>query len=239
MSSRETIINSLRQAAGSKEAQYVAAPADAAIYSDYPKTGDADLIDNFSTRLTELKGECFCADSVSAAGELILRLINNEDTGRYIVQQASIIDDIATSHRAFADCLSTRADRTTPSDSKSLATYTVGISTAELLVARTGSIISRSLYNGGRRFFAIVPFHIVVAYRSQIVPSLDDVFVRFSATEEAWSHATIISGPSRTSDIEKNLVLGAHGPKRLAVIIVDAKGIETASSRIFDDLLSR
>jgi L-lactate dehydrogenase complex protein LldG len=58
----------------------------------------------------------------------------------------------------------------------------------------------------------------------QLVISLDEAMAGYQQRSEfdRSSYATIITGPSRTSDIEKILVLGAHGPKRLAVIVMEA-----------------
>jgi L-lactate dehydrogenase complex protein LldG len=99
--------------------------------------------------------------------------------------------------------------------------YEVGISGAEYLVARTGSIFLNSQMAGGRRLSVLPPIHIVLAWRNQLVPSLDDVLKSISNRDTDWSYATFITGPSRTSDIEKKLVLGAHGPKRLITLILD------------------
>ena len=99
--------------------------------------------------------------------------------------------------------------------------FEAGITTAEFLVARTGSIILQSRNSGGRRLSVLPPFHLVVASSAQLVDSLDEVFAALDHTKKnATSFMTIITGPSRTSDIEKTLVLGAHGPKRLAVVVV-------------------
>jgi L-lactate dehydrogenase complex protein LldG len=52
------------------------------------------------------------------------------------------------------------------------------------------------------------------------VPSLDEALKKIEEADRNWSYATFITGPSRTSDIEKRLVLGAHGPKRLVTFIL-------------------
>jgi len=105
-------------------------------------------------------------------------------------------------------------------ESEKLASYSIGLTTSDFLVARTGSIVLNSLNHGGRRLSVLPPIHIVVAGTNQIVFSIDDILNK-NFTSINWSYATIISGPSRTSDIEKQLVLGAHGPKRLIVILIE------------------
>jgi L-lactate dehydrogenase complex protein LldG len=105
-------------------------------------------------------------------------------------------------------------------DSDILAEYEVGVTTADFLVARTGSILLSSISGGGRRLSVLPPVHVVIAREEQIVNSLEEALQSYTHSGESWSYATIITGPSRTSDIEKQLVLGAHGPKRLVVVLI-------------------
>ncbi len=94
------------------------------------------------------------------------------------------------------------------------------ITLAEALVAQTGSIFV-SAACGGRGASVVAPCHIVFATTNQLVPDLKTVLG--NATRKGIlannSYACMISGSSRTADIEKILVQGAHGPIRLAVIL--------------------
>jgi L-lactate dehydrogenase complex protein LldG len=67
--------------------------------------------------------------------------------------------------------------------------------------------------------------HIVVAYSSQLVPDLKDAFkeIKKKYEPEFPSVISLITGPSRTADIEKTLVMGAHGPKELYVFLIEDK----------------
>jgi L-lactate dehydrogenase complex protein LldG len=91
---------------------------------------------------------------------------------------------------------------------------------ADALVAQTGSIFL-SAACGGRGASVVAPCHIVFATTKQLVPDL--VTALRNATAEGRlernSFACMISGSSRTADIEKILVQGAHGPVRLVVIL--------------------
>jgi L-lactate dehydrogenase complex protein LldG len=99
----------------------------------------------------------------------------------------------------------------------------IGITLCECLVARTGSIIITSKQASGRRLPAFANYHIVVAYTSQLVYGVKDglKFVRDKYNGQLPSMIATISGPSRTSDIEKTLIQGAHGPKEVFVFLVD------------------
>jgi len=99
-------------------------------------------------------------------------------------------------------------------------TMDVGITGCEFLVARTGSVIVSS-FNSGRRMNIFPPVHIVVAHSSQLVDFLEDAYGQILQKYgyKLPSVVSTITGPSRTSDIEKTLVLGAHGPKQLVVFL--------------------
>ena len=98
-----------------------------------------------------------------------------------------------------------------------------GITLCEALVARNGSIMVSNAGGAGRRLSIYPPVHIVLAYASQLVPDLKDAFklIKEKYGTNIPSMISTITGPSRTADIEKTLVLGAHGPKELFVFLLD------------------
>ena len=96
-----------------------------------------------------------------------------------------------------------------------------GISSCEFLVARTGSVIVSSASESGRQMNVFPPIHIVIANSTQLVDYLTDALVELHNKYGNVLPSTIntITGPSRTADIEKTLVLGAHGPKEFIVFL--------------------
>lgn len=97
------------------------------------------------------------------------------------------------------------------------------LTTCEALLARTGSVLVSSGTASGRRLSAYPEIHLVVAHASQVVddirPALELVQARYG--RRLPSMLSLITGPSRTADIEKTLVLGAHGPRQLVVFLLD------------------
>jgi len=98
-----------------------------------------------------------------------------------------------------------------------------GVTFCEFLISRLGSIMISSAQASGRRLIVYPDVHIVVAYTSQLVPDLSDAL---SAIIEKYgkqlpSLVSVISGPSRTADIEKTLVMGAHGPREVYVFLIE------------------
>ena len=99
----------------------------------------------------------------------------------------------------------------------------VGITLCEALVARNGSIMVSNAVAAGRRLSIYPNIHIVLAYTSQLVMDLKDglTLIKEKYSDKLPSMISNITGPSRTADIEKTLVIGAHGPKELFVFLID------------------
>ncbi|MFA5192025.1 MAG: lactate utilization protein [Verrucomicrobiia bacterium] len=94
-----------------------------------------------------------------------------------------------------------------------------GITECDALVAQTGSVVLTTRSAGGRALSVLPPHHVVLAHRDQL---LRDLPAAFAALKNCYgsnypSMMCLITGPSRTGDIERILVLGAHGPKKLTV----------------------
>lgn len=98
----------------------------------------------------------------------------------------------------------------------------IGITSCEFLIAHTGSVMVSSAQKGGRQMFVYPPIHLIIASKNQLVDYLEKAYsgIQEKYKENLPSLITIITGPSRTADIEKTLILGAHGPKELYVFLV-------------------
>ncbi len=106
---------------------------------------------------------------------------------------------------------------------KSFELADVGITLCEALIARNGSVLVSNKSQAGRRLSIYPHQHLVVAKASQIVLDIKDglKIIRDKYGLQLPSIISTITGPSRTADIEKTLVLGAHGPKELFVFLID------------------
>jgi len=97
----------------------------------------------------------------------------------------------------------------------------IGVTGCEFLVAHLGSVIISSAQVSGRRLNVFPETHIVIAQQSQLTDYLDQAIEKLQEKYKNGLPSLIstITGPSRTADIEKTLVMGMHGPKSLIVII--------------------
>ncbi len=220
--SRQKILQRLR-AAQPLAAQAFAAAQDAALFADYPASS-AQRAEHFAAKFVSLKGEFYRAQNFMEAAaqlkELLQPLAQNPQNGAFCARHAhGLLDQIFQADSWLQQVCVCESHEITNID---FAKFEAGITAADFLVARTGSIILQAQSAGGRRLSVLPPLHIVVAQREQLVNSLEDAFAALSAQNEKFdaSYLAVITGPSRTSDIEKTLVLGAHGPKRLAIILI-------------------
>jgi L-lactate dehydrogenase complex protein LldG len=214
MSSRERVLSRLRQAQKEERNEPPQSPGDVAVFSDMPDPQTLKSV--FRRKLEDLQGEYKEAQSLQEAAAQLVQILGGFSTGSCLAQDRELVEKLVSVQPSLETCLSHLTIEAMPS--KVMAGFEVGITTADYFVARTGTVVLNSKTSGGRRLSVLPPVHIVLGYTRQLVPSLESVF---REQPGRWSFSTLISGPSRTADIEKELVLGAHGPKRLVVIMVD------------------
>jgi L-lactate dehydrogenase complex protein LldG len=104
-------------------------------------------------------------------------------------------------------------------DPAELESCNAAITQCDALVAQTGSVLVSSRSAGGRALSVLPPHHLVLARREQLLRDLPAAleFLKRTYAPNYPSFISFITGPSRTGDIERILVLGAHGPKKLTI----------------------
>ena len=157
--------------------------------------------------------ECALTTDSAASARQLSEVLQSLPEGEAFVQDDPSLRrliDLAASKRAIRWSSQGRPDEA------SQATVTL----ADALIAQTGSILVTASC-GGRGASVIAPCHIVYTTTAQLVPDLATALGRVSQERkfDSNSFACVISGSSRTADIEKILVQGAHGPRRLVVIL--------------------
>lgn len=99
------------------------------------------------------------------------------------------------------------------------------VTSCEYLIARTGSIVLSSAQQQGRTVSVYAPIHICIAYTDQLVYDIKDglQLIKEKYQGNIPSMISFATGPSRTADIEKTLVVGVHGPKEVYLFLVDER----------------
>jgi len=174
------------------------------------------LIEMFRKNSDSLKAEFYIAKSKADAKDYLIHLKNQESWKKIASHKGSIV-------RQIIEPLDLPLYWTDDGyDVHELAKCDAGITECDALVAQTGSIMLTSRTAGGRALSVLPPHHIVIATRSQLVPDLPTALqiVRQRFSNNYPSMISFITGPSRTGDIERILVYGAHGPVKLTIIMI-------------------
>jgi L-lactate utilization protein LutC len=157
--------------------------------------------------------ECLPVPDAESSSAALAKVLKSLPDGEIFVQDAPLLRSL------LVRTGTTRAIRWSSEGAPREASQAT-ITLAEALIAQTGSIFVTASC-GGRGASVVAPCHIVFGTSAQIVPDLQTVLQSTfkQGTLDRNSYACVISGSSRTADIEKILVQGAHGPTRLVVIL--------------------
>jgi len=96
-----------------------------------------------------------------------------------------------------------------------------GITSADYALADTGTLVMLASPREARLVSLLPPAHIAVVPRERILTGLDELFSLLPRPAEQTSSMVLITGPSRTADIEQILVRGVHGPGQITVVIAE------------------
>jgi L-lactate dehydrogenase complex protein LldG len=184
-----------------------------------PDGGDtpAERLALLTENLGKLRAEVHRAADPAAAATLVAGMARDRGWRKVAWHGHPTVEPLA----AAIGCETQRVD-VSPFDKDALEACDAGITTCEAAVAQTGSILVSSGSCGGRAVSILPHVHVVVVSLDQIVATLGDALhgIRERHAGRLPSMLSFITGPSRTGDIERILVLGAHGPKELIVILV-------------------
>ena len=166
------------------------------------------LSQEFKTNLELIGGQVILVESKSEIADQIKQICKEKDQDKIFCTDPKLQEILSGSIGI-------------DSDENSFLGLNIGVTGCELLIAHLGSVIISSAQISGRRLNVFPETHIVVACQSQLTDYLDSALEKLQNKykNELPSLITNITGPSRTADIEKTLVMGMHGPKTLIVII--------------------
>jgi L-lactate dehydrogenase complex protein LldG len=206
--SRGIILNKIKQAL-SKKKNFLQEPNFSSPI--YAKSPEKDLTIVFAENLVKTKAEFIFCESEAFFYQSLQMLIQKKELKNIFVWEEKLFPLITKSNVPYS------------TSEESFLQAGAGITTCESLISRTGSILVSSATRAGRRLSIFPHVHIVVAYTSQVVEDIEDglAFMRKKYHGQLPSMISLTTGPSRTADIEKTLVLGAHGPKELILFLID------------------
>jgi len=205
---REKVLKKIRNALLEKqENPYTRSAFDSPIYP--PMADSMDVV--FAEAFTRVEGRFIYCEDEAELLETLKELAQIRKWDRILayeeIVQNLLFDAGITSEQDMNEYLQTGA----------------GMTTCEALISRTGSIMVSSRQAGGRRMNVFPDTHIVLGYTSQLVPDIEEglSLIQKKYGPRIPSMISMITGPSRTADIEKTLVMGMHGPRELILLLVE------------------
>ncbi len=178
-----------------------------------PEVPLEERIEQFSAALEKLSGKAHVAESAEAARALVEELI----TGRSAIASNSPllreygITSLTGVFTGYTDAAELK---------EACASADVGITGADYALADTGSLVTLSAPGEARLISLLLPVHIALVPKQRLLTGLDELFTLLPDPAAQTSSMVIITGPSRTADIEQILVKGVHGPRMVHAILV-------------------
>jgi L-lactate dehydrogenase complex protein LldG len=207
-SSKENILKKIRKALS--ESTPIPFPQSEGTHSVF-QPSKQDLEVEFAEQFAKLQGKfVFCVDHRELV-EQLKALITAQGWATIFCREEKLRKTLE--EHAFGSDLS----------AKGLGECDAAITTCETLVARTGTIVLSSANPSGRTVSVYAPVHLCIAYTDQLVYDIRDALLGLKEKyhQQLPSLMTFATGPSRTADIEKTLVVGVHGPRQVYLFLVD------------------
>lgn len=182
----------------------------------HPPLTSADVVVAFAERFQQVGGEFHYCETLADLAAAVAAYRAAQQVGPPYVWEPDLQ---AVLQAAGIDFRAGEADFIAQAD--------LSLTSCEALVARTGSVLVSAATGSGRRLSIYPDQHLVLARPSQVVAEIGDALRLMQAryNSEMPSMLSLTSGPSRTADIEKTLVLGAHGPRRIALFLLEEPDI--------------
>lgn len=180
-----------------------------------------NLIERFNKEIIKVNGECFVFKNIDDSITQIQSFIKKEKIKKILINDKNEISrSIYVNLKRTTDLIIQAVSEINIKNKdikEELKDVDLGISYANFLIADTGSVVLTSSEDEPRLLSLLPEFNIVLSTSNEIIEKLEDA-IDLIKTEKC---VTVITGPSRTADIEKVLITGVHGPKKLIVFIFD------------------
>lgn len=160
-------------------------------------------LEDFIQKLEQVKGESFTYKNKDELYSILTSIIEENSTKQVFCKITEI--------KGF---LNNRVELT------SIPNEEMSITECEFLIPSSGSVIVSSITGPGRSAYIVPKINVIITSKNQFCRDIKEMFIKIKDKyQQMPSWMSIITGPSRTADIEKILVLGAHGSQKLIVLI--------------------
>ncbi len=180
----------------------------------------AQLAITFAAALRRIGGHAYRAANSEEARARLGLILHESDTHRVVWADAPAIRDLNI------ELIGGQVEfvRVLAGDDSLRGLVQVGdaaLTGAEYGIAATGSLVMVTGADQPRMLSALPATHIAILKTGQLVPTFEDLVPFVREAVHRVSNITLVTGPSRTGDIEQTITIGAHGPRNVHVILVD------------------
>ena len=189
-----------------------------------PTVGESldERVDLFARNSRELKTDFRTVADRAALADALRELADEEGWRRVATHANGLCDAAVSEIEEGREIVRTDGGY----DLAALESCDAGVTACDALVAQTGTVLLTARSAGGRALSVLPPHHVVLATAGQMLGDLPSAYAllheRYGRDWPSW--VGLITGPSRTGDIERILVLGAHGPKKLTILLALEEG---------------
>jgi L-lactate dehydrogenase complex protein LldG len=183
-----------------------------------PATDTASIVDCFRASLEAVDGHCIIVRDETELLQALAEIMSNLRQTKLSSLKVAVSDSAEL--RRLMELIELDLDEVaiTPS-AADVFRFDIGISGAQAGIAETGTLLLDSSRERHRLVSLVPPVHIAILDASQIVSTLGDALSLMREDEQVSPNVTLVTGPSRTADIELTLAIGVHGPQELYVVI--------------------
>lgn len=221
MNARDAFLQRVRQAVADGNRAGAAPPLPERGSVGYQGAGP-DAIQRFCAELTTAGGRPHLAPDAETAWRVVYDVLRTHGVRKVALGRDRLLDRLDLARRLREAGVEVFAVDALPATSArdSLFGADLGISGVHRLIAETGSLVMATRPHDPRSLSLLPPIHIALAEPTQLLPDLFDLFDLYApAADLPPSCLTLITGPSKTGDIELKLVTGVHGPGELHVVL--------------------
>ena len=211
MTSRESVLNKVRSALGRSPGQ--PPPPLSPPFVRVPASDPAINVDRFVAAFEKLAGKTFRVAAASDVARAVEGLLAGK---RAIASNAPFLRECGVLQLPGVESGLIHRDQLRAA----CATADIGITSADYVLADTGTLVMLSSPQEARLISLLPPIHLAIFSRERILSGLDELLTVVPKPAEQSSAMVLITGPSRTADIEQILVRGVHGPGEIYAVIV-------------------
>jgi L-lactate utilization protein LutC len=219
---REAFLQRVRQAVAAGNRPGVASALPVRGETGY-QGGGTDPVARFCAELAAAGGQGYVVPDARAATAKVLELVQSRSARNVLLGRGAVLDRLELASPLQASGVEVTAVDGVSTDNwrDTFFAADLGITGVEYLVAETGTVVMYARFDEPRSASLLPPVHIAVAERSQLLPDLFDLFgAEVRQDRPMPSCLTLITGPSKTGDIELRLVTGVHGPGEVHVVLI-------------------